>query len=79
MIQQVIKKLESLKRLDQTVEKYTQITDEEFSVHGVLVFIPLDKFEVKVLIPTPHHKKLFDENIPTFRQVLAHPEVMLLR
>lgn len=78
-MQQVIKKLTALKRLDQRVEKYTQITDESLSVHGVLVFIPLDKFDVKVLIPSPYHHELFDDGLPSFRQVLGHPEAMMLR
>lgn len=78
MIPQVIKKLERLKRLDQQVEKYTQVTDERFQVHGVLVFIPMDRSDVKVLIPAPHHQALFGATPPTFRMVLTHPEVMML-
>lgn len=79
MIQQVIKKLATLKRLDQSVEKYTDVTDEDFNIHGILVFIPLEKYDVKVLIPSPHHKTLFESRLPTYGEVLRHREAMLLR
>ncbi|MGN5954227.1 hypothetical protein ACP6L2_06390 [Sphingobacterium lactis] len=78
-MQQVIKKLESLGKINQMVEKYTEITDENLTIHGVLFFIPLDKYEVKVLIPAPFHRELLDKGIPTFKQILNHKEAMLLR
>jgi len=78
-MQQVIKKLESLGKINQMAEKYTQITDENLKEHGVLFFIPLEKYEVKVLIPAPYHKELLAKGNPTYKQILNHKEAMLLR
>lgn len=78
-MQQVIKKLESLNRINDKAEKFTEITDENFVEHGILFFIPLEKYEVKVLIPEPHHKGLFQNGTPTFKQVLNHKEAMMLK
>ncbi len=78
-MQQVIKKLESLKRLNEKAEKFTEIIDENFLQHGVLFFIPLEKYEVKILIPAPHHKAILQNGTPTFKQVLNHKEAMMLK
>lgn len=78
-MQQVIKKLESLKRLNEKAEKFTEIIDENFVEHGVLFFIPLEKFEVKILIPAPYHKAILQNGTPTFKQVLNHKEAMMLK
>lgn len=78
-MQQVIKKLESLKRLNDKAEKFTEIIDENFLEHGVLFFIPLEKYEVKILIPAPHHKAILLNGTPTFKQVLNHKEAMMLK
>ncbi|WP_197091606.1 hypothetical protein [Sphingobacterium endophyticum] len=75
----MIKKLESLKRLNEKAEKFTEIIDENFLQHGVLFFIPLEKYEVKILIPAPHHKAILQNGTPTFKQVLNHKEAMMLK
>lgn len=67
-MQQIIKKLEALHRINDKAEKFTEITDENFIEHGVLFFIPLEKFEVKILIPAPHHKTIFQNGTPTYKQ-----------
>ncbi len=76
---QIIKKLETLKRINDKAEKFTELTDENFVEHGILFFIPLDKFEVKVLIPSPFHKSIFVNGSPTYKQILMHKEAMLLK
>lgn len=78
-MQQVIKKLEALGKLNQMAEKYTQITDDKLVIHGVLFFIPLEKYEVKVLIPAPFHSEMLAKGNPTFKQILNHKEAMLLK
>jgi len=78
-MQQIIKKLETLKRINEKTEKFTELTDENFVEHGVLFFIPLEKYEVKVLIPAPFHKTIFQNGTPTFKQILNHKEAMLLK
>lgn len=78
-MQQVIKKLEELKRINDKAEKFTELTNENFVEHGVLFFIPLEKYEVKVLIPAPFHKSIFASGTPTYKQVVNHKEAMLLK
>ncbi|MGJ1204863.1 hypothetical protein [Sphingobacterium lactis] len=76
---QVIKKLESLNRINNKAEKYTHVTDDKAVVQGVLFFVPLEKFEVKILIPAPFHESLFQNGNPTFKQLLNHKEAMMLK
>ncbi len=76
---QVIKKLEALNRLNEIADKFTELNDEKFIEHGVLFFIPLERYEVKVLSPAPFHKKLIASGNPTYKQVLTHKEAMLLK
>ncbi|MGH2623303.1 MAG: hypothetical protein ACRDE7_06540, partial [Sphingobacterium sp.] len=71
-MEQIIKKLKSLNRLDDQVEKHTLVIDDKQIEHGVLFFIPLDKFSVKVLIPAPFHQSFLQDKLPTFREILNH-------
>ncbi len=75
----LIKKLEKSKKLGEKVSKYTQIIDDKSVSHGVLFFIPMDKFEAKVLVPAPFHESLFLNGDPTYQQVLKHKEAMMLK
>jgi len=78
-MEQVIKKLKSLNRLDDQVEKHTLVIDDKLIEHGVLFFIPLDRFVVKVLVPAPFHIALLQDKLPTYNQILHHTHAMLLK
>ncbi|MVZ65163.1 hypothetical protein GQF61_04810 [Sphingobacterium sp. DK4209] len=78
-MQLLIKKLEKDKKLGEKASKYTQIIDDKSVSHGVLFFIPMDKFEAKVLVPAPFHENLFLNGDPTYKQVLNHKEAMMLK
>ena len=79
-MKQIIKKLEELKLINQVAEKFTELTDENFVEHGVLFFIPMGKYEIKVLVPAPFHKSIFNDGTPpTYKQILGHKEAMILK
>ena len=78
-MEQVIKKLKTLNRLEDQVEKYTLVIDDKQVEHGVLFFIPLDKFVVKVLIPAPFHQTILQDKLPTFKEILNNRHAMLLK
>ena len=78
-MQELIKKLTAEKVINQPVAKFTRLTDENFEQHGVLVFIPMGKYEAKVLIPPPFHQELFGGEVPSYKTILTHKQAMLLK
>lgn len=78
-MQLLIKKLEKENKLKVKASKYTQVSDEQGTIQGVLFFVPTDSRESKVFVPAPYHESLFTHGDPSYQQVLNHKEAMLLK
>lgn len=80
MLNIIINNLQQAKKLEQPVEKHTMLVNEKSEIEGVLYFIPLGNKEVKVLLPTPYYKDFVDlTGGPTYRQLLNHREIIVLK
>lgn len=79
-IQIIQDKLKALKLLDSKITKYTLLIDEKMIEQGALFFIPLGNKEIKAVISAPKHQDfLMDENKITYKNLLAHKDIIILK
>lgn len=80
MLSLLLNSLKQANKLDLPVEKYTMLVNEKMETEGILSFIPLDKKQVKVLLPAPYHKDLLElSETFTYKNLLLHKEVIILK
>ncbi|NQD70791.1 hypothetical protein HP439_08685 [Sphingobacterium shayense] len=78
-MEQLLKLLTANKMLNEPINKFTLLIDEDGSEHGALFFIEIGSRKYKIMIPSPHHKSLVENGSPTAKRIVDHKEAMLLK
>lgn len=80
MLNIIINSLQQVNKLDQPVEKHTMLVNEKSETEGILYFIPVGNKVIKVLLPAPYHSDFVNSSaLPTYRQLLKHKEIIVLK
>lgn len=80
MLSTLLNILKQANKLDLPVEKYTMLINEKTETEGILCFVPMERKEIKVLLPNPYHKDLLELSTPfTYKHLLSHKEVIILK
>jgi len=64
----------------QPVTDFSLIVDDKQQIHGCIFTVKIDNKRYKLVVPSPFHEPLTQNNkIPTIQEILRIKETMLLR